>query len=218
MKGTFVGYNNSSKAYWIYIKERCRIEVSRNVIFDESIAFKKSKELSIDSDDEELPVFEEEVDKGEEESHHEEVGPSEPIQPVVIPETRKRPNWLKSTLLDAEGHGVVKGSFRESKKPKRYSGYVAYMTKLIEAEPSIFEEVVNNQEWKYAMNEEYQSIMKNGFWEIIPRPKDKSIVTSKWIYKIKHATVGSITTYKARFVARCFLNLKASTMNEIFLQ
>jgi len=74
---------------------------------------------------------------------------------VVIPETRKRPNWLKSTLLDAEDHGAAKGSFRERKKPKRYSRYVAYMTKLIEAEPSTFEKVVNHQESKDAMNEEY---------------------------------------------------------------
>ena len=47
-------------------------KVSRDVIFDESIAFKKSKELSIDSNDEEIPIFEEESDQGREESHHEE--------------------------------------------------------------------------------------------------------------------------------------------------
>ena len=54
MKGTFVGYNNSSKAYRTYIKEGHRIEVSRDVIFDESIAFKKSKDLLMDSNDEEI--------------------------------------------------------------------------------------------------------------------------------------------------------------------
>lgn len=74
-----------------------------------------------------LPIFEEEVDK-EEGSHHNEEGPSEPIQPLVTQETRKRPKWLKSTLLDAEGHGTAQGSFRESKRPKRYSSYAAYMT------------------------------------------------------------------------------------------
>ena len=107
-------------------------EFSRDVIFDESIAFKRSKELSIDSDDDESSIVEEEVDLEKEESHHVEEGPCEHVQLVVIPETRKRPNWLKSTLLDAEGHGAT-GSFRESKKPKRYYGYDAYMTKLIEA-------------------------------------------------------------------------------------
>ena len=78
MRGTFVCYNNSSKAYRIYIKEGHRIEVSQDVIIDESIPFKKSKELPIDSDDGELPVFEE-VDREEEKSHHEDEGPNEPI-------------------------------------------------------------------------------------------------------------------------------------------
>ena len=51
------------------------------------------------------------------------------------------------------------------------------------------------------MIEEYQSIMKNDVWDVVPRPQGKSVVTSKWIYKIKHAADGSIEKYKARFVA-----------------
>ena len=50
----------------------------------------------------------------------------------------------------------------------------------------------------------YQSIMKNDVWEVVPRPEGNSIVTSKWIYKIKHAADGSIEKYKAIFVARSF--------------
>jgi hypothetical protein len=44
--------------------------------------------------------------------------------------------------------------------------------------------------------------MKNEVWEIVPRPKEKSMVTSKWVYKIKHATDESVDKYKARFIAR----------------
>ena len=54
------------------------------------------------------------------------------------------------------------------------------------------------------MIKEYQSIMKNDVWDVVPRPEWKSVVTSKWICKIKHATDGSIEKYKARFVARGF--------------
>ena len=52
IKGIFVRYSNTSKAYRIYIKAGHRIEISQDVIFDESIAFKKSKDLPMDSDDE----------------------------------------------------------------------------------------------------------------------------------------------------------------------
>ena len=60
---------------------------------------------------------------------------------------------------------------------------------------------LQKKEWKDAMIEEYQSFMNNDVWEIESIPKKKSIVTSKWIYKIKHTTDGSIEKYKARFVA-----------------
>ena len=36
---TFVGYNESSKAYWIYIPGQRQIEVRKYVIFEEEIAF-----------------------------------------------------------------------------------------------------------------------------------------------------------------------------------
>ena len=57
------------------------------------------------------------------------------------------------------------------------------------------------KEWKDARIKEYQSIMKNDVWDVVPRLKEKSIVTSKWIYKIKHVADGSIEKYKAIFVA-----------------
>jgi len=58
--------------------------------------------------------------------------------------------------------------------------------------------------------------MKNGVWEIIPRPEDRSVATSKWIYKIKHAIDGSVDKYKARFVARGFSQLEGIDYEETF--
>ena len=54
------------------------------------------------------------------------------------------------------------------------------------------------------MMEEYQSIMKNDVWEIVLRPKGKLVITSKWIYKIKHVVDGKIEKYKVSFMARGF--------------
>jgi hypothetical protein len=67
------------------------------------------------------------------------------------------------------------------------------------------------------MTEEHRSIMKNDVWEIVPRPKEKSIVTSKWVYKIKHASDGSVDKYKARFVARGSPRRREKTMTRQFL-
>jgi hypothetical protein len=42
-----------------------------------------------------------------------------------------------------------------------FSSYVALMSNIIDLEPFTIEEAVEKQEWKDAMMEEYQSIMKN---------------------------------------------------------
>ena len=54
------------------------------------------------------------------------------------------------------------------------------------------------------MVDEYQSIMQNDVWDVVPRPKEKSLVSSKWIYKTKHTSDGNIEKYKSRFVAQGF--------------
>jgi hypothetical protein len=66
------------------------------------------------------------------------------------------------------------------------------------------------------MTEEYQSIMKNDVWDIVLRPEGKSVVTSKWIYKIKHAADGSVEKYKERFVARGFSQVEGIDYEETF--
>jgi hypothetical protein len=54
-KGIFVGYNESSKAYRIYIPEQHKVEVSRDVTFNEKMAFKKSIEETIEEEEYEEP-------------------------------------------------------------------------------------------------------------------------------------------------------------------
>ena len=58
--------------------------------------------------------------------------------------------------------------------------------------------------------------MKNDVWDMVPRTKGKSFVTSKWIYKIKHAIDGSIEKYKARSVAHGFSQKEGVDYEETF--
>lgn len=90
------------------------------------------------------------------------------------------------------------------------------MTKLIEAKPTPYEKETEHEVWKNAMLEEYQSIMKNDIQKIVTRPKDKSIVTSKWVYTIKHAADGSIDKYKEKIVARGFSQQQEIDYDETF--
>ena len=66
------------------------------------------------------------------------------------------------------------------------------------------------------MREEYSSIMKNDVWEVVPRPEGKFVVTSRWLYKVKHDADGSIEKFKARFVARGFSQVEGVDYEETF--
>ncbi len=70
--------------------------------------------------------------------------------------------------------------------------------------------------WVDAMVEEYDYMMWNSVWDVIPRPGDKSVVTSRWIYKVKHADDDSIEKHKARFVARGFSQVEGIDYDETF--
>ena len=52
-------------------------------------------------------------------------------------------------------------------------------------EPKKFTEANKSDEWVKAMNEELDQIEKNETWELVPRPEDKNIVGTKWIFKNK---------------------------------
>lgn len=63
---------------------------------------------------------------------------------------------------------------------------------------------------------EYDSIMKKNVWEVVPRPDNKSVVCSRWIYKVKHASYESIEKYKAIFVAKGFSQVEGVEYVETF--
>jgi hypothetical protein len=90
------------------------------------------------------------------------------------------------------------------------------MCDLLEKEPTYFEEAIHKKEWADVMTEEYQSIIKNYVWEIVPRMKSKDVISSKWIFKIKHAADGSIKKYKERLFTHGFFQREDNEYEETF--
>jgi hypothetical protein len=52
------------------------------------------------------------------------------------------------------------------------------------------------------MDSEYQALLWNKTWHLVPRLKGKNIIRCKWVYKIKKKAYGSIDRYKALLVAK----------------
>ena len=120
------------------------------------------------------------------------------------------------SLNVAQNVGVPTSQCRQRQTPDRFAGYMALMRKCIVTEPSSFQEAVEDPTWVDAMVEEYDSIIKNSAWDIVPRPVDKSVVGSRWIYKVKQVADGSVEKYKARFMAWGFSQIEGIDYDETF--
>lgn len=83
-------------------------------------------------------------------------------------------------------------------------------------EPSSYQEAAQHQVWVDVMVEEYSSIMTNDVWEVVLKPVDRSVVGSRWIYKIKYATDGGMEKYKARFVSNGYMQKEGIDHEETF--
>jgi hypothetical protein len=57
---------------------------------------------------------------------------------------------------------------------------------------------------------------KNDVWEVVPQLEGKSVIGSKWIYKIKHIADGSVEKFKAWFVAKGFSQKDGIDYDETF--
>lgn len=105
-------------------------------------------------------------------------------QPMLGPATRSR-------------HGIH--------KPKKYTdGTIRYAALVSTEEPGNLHEALKNKHWKLAMDKEFEALVHNKTWHLVPPQKGVNIIDCKWVYKVKRKTDGSIDRYKARLVAKGF--------------
>nr|GEW67783.1 hypothetical protein [Tanacetum cinerariifolium] len=71
-------------------------------------------------------------------------------------------------------------------------------------------------EWRQAIKEEYDALMKNETWSLVPRASNTNVVDGKWVYRLKQDKNGVITRYKARFVAKGFRQQPGIDFHETF--
>ena len=61
-----------------------------------------------------------------------------------------------------------------------------------------------------------ECIEKNQTWEMVDVPKEKDVISVKWIYKTKQDVDGNVQKHKERMVARGFTQQPGIDFNETF--
>ena len=66
------------------------------------------------------------------------------------------------------------------------------------------------------MNEELDQIEKNKTWELVPRPKDKNVIGTKWVFKNKVNEDGEVIRNKGRLVCKGYAQVEGIDFEETF--
>ena len=66
------------------------------------------------------------------------------------------------------------------------------------------------------MDEELDQIEKNDTWELVPRPKNKNVIGTKWVFRNKLNEDGQVTRYKARLVCKGYAQIEGIDFEETY--
>ena len=121
----------------------------------------------------------------------------QPVIPPAAPPVVSRPHTRSRS-----------GIFRPR---ERKDGTVAWLAACMaaaiadpSAEPRNYQAAMTILHWREAMELEYQSLIRNETWTLVKPPPRVNVIDSKWVFKVKKHSDGSIERYKAHLVARGF--------------
>jgi hypothetical protein len=83
-------------------------------------------------------------------------------------------------------------------------------------EPKNFNEANEDINCLKSMNEELDQIEKNETWEFVPRPTNKNVIGSKWVYKSNMNEQGNIVRNKAILVCKGYAQIEGLYFDETF--
>jgi hypothetical protein len=182
---------------------------------DEHAHVESSSDESFDSEDSENSDSYLESVQSDAESEH----------PDAVVEPEKRPKWAQTTLQDV---GNLVGDPADTRRIR--SDFEEPPIALVATEPlpsrhiflvqssylQSYGEAVGNPFWESAMQEEYNSLLENQAWDLVPLPSRRKLVICRWVYRTKSAADGHINRYKAKLVAKGFQQVHGIDYDEIF--
>ncbi|GJR31766.1 retrovirus-related pol polyprotein from transposon TNT 1-94 [Tanacetum coccineum] len=183
----FLGYSQNSKAYIILNKHTRKIKESLNVTFDETPPPSKTSPLVDDDLDEEEAIKVTEKKNLENDIQDETL---EIDEIVNIKESRNHP--LENVIGNLNQRTL-------RSQAQNQSNFFCFISTI---EPKNVNEALTDESWIIAMQEELNQFVANDVWELVPQPKNMTIIGTKWVFRNKLDENGVVSRNKARLVAQ----------------
>jgi hypothetical protein len=223
-EAVFVGYEVGSRNYRLMRKD-FSVFTSRDAEFDEHVFPMRQRKQQGKILQEFQPTLAEEStlesdtsedsDKvlSQENSRHVLEPQEEPLQEPEVPAQHQGPHararrppgeWWRIQANNSDIHNLHE---------------YALSVDSLSPEPMTYQEAIsgrNSRQWRDAMQEEMESLLKNEVWDLVPLPKDRKPISCKWVYKLKMNPDQAIERFKARLVVRGFSQKHGIDFTETF--
>lgn len=213
-----VGYSENIKGYRLYDPVARDVTVARDVVIMENIDDRSTTTITIDESISHENAQEEETS----ESENQDASESQKDKTFIPSDFSSETDDSYSDTLAPEDMDLQSTQCNinvpEKRVRRKPDYYKASMCVEMSGEQLTTSDVLNSPEkekWQCAIAEELKSFSENDTWELVDRPKDKTVVKAKWVFKKKFNSDGEVR-YRARLVAKGFAQKKGIDFDETF--
>ncbi|KAA0038926.1 integrase [Cucumis melo var. makuwa] len=203
-KCIMVGYSENSKAYRLYNPVSRKIIISRDVIFSED----ESWNWNDDVDEAKSPF-------------HVNIDENEVAQELEQAEIQAMESSSSSTSSSTSNDEISPRRMRSIQEIYNTTNRInddhfANFALFAGVDPVTFDEAIQDEKWKIAMDQEIDAIRRNETWELMELPTNKQALGVKWVYRTKLKSDGNVEKYKARLVVKGYKQEYGVDYEEIF--
>ncbi|GJW97524.1 retrovirus-related pol polyprotein from transposon TNT 1-94 [Tanacetum coccineum] len=181
------GYSQNSKAYIILNKHTRKVKESLNVTFDETPPPSKTSPLVDDDLDEEEAI---------------KVTEKKNLENDIVDETLEVDEIIN--IKESRNHPLenVIGNLNQRTLRSQAQNQSNFFCFISTIEPKNVNEALGDESWIVAMQEELNQFVANDVWELVPQPRNMTIIGTKWVFRNKLDENGIVSRNKARLVAQ----------------
>ncbi|GKB35278.1 ribonuclease H-like domain-containing protein [Tanacetum coccineum] len=130
--------------------------------------------------------------------------PTNITNPTIIPDPLINPNPTSVHPM------VIRFHVGSNKPTQRLTFYVSSMSSLLQT----YRDAFHDSNWQSAMRDEYNALIKNNTWTLVPRLPDANVVRCMWLFRHKFLADGTLSRYKARLEANGSTQLEGVDVDE----
>jgi hypothetical protein len=246
VEGFLLGYDTNTKAYRVFNKSLGLVEVSSDVVFDETNGSTREQVDLDDIDEDEVPTTvmrtmaigdvrpqeQQEQDQPSssmmvhpptqdneqvpQEEGHNQGGAQED-QAMEEEAPRVPPTQVRATIQRHHPVDQILGDISKGVTTRsRLANFCEHYSFVSSIESFKVEEALQDPDWVLAMQEELNNFKRNEIWSLVPCPK-QNIVGTKWVFHNKQDEHEVVTRNKARLVAKGYAQVAGLDFEETLL-